>query len=212
MAFGNSLYTQQGTTTNDQFVTSLYEGYLQRDPDSGGYSAWLNYLNGGGSRDTARSGFANSGEFQQNVSRLCVTTSGTTGIKYVMADAAGSTRVVMSGSSIIARHDFLPFGEELWSPETPRSAQVFSSTGSDAVAERPSAGSERLSNGQSAERYLSRPPPAQENAQTSGSSQDLCRQARNMPVAQSRLAARGETSHGRPERGASKTDFTPRFS
>jgi RHS repeat-associated protein len=35
------------------------------------------------------------------------------GLKYVLADVQGSTRAVMSGSSIIARHDYLPFGEEI---------------------------------------------------------------------------------------------------
>ena len=35
------------------------------------------------------------------------------GLKYVLADVQSSTRVVMSGSQIVARHDYLPFGEEL---------------------------------------------------------------------------------------------------
>jgi len=34
-------------------------------------------------------------------------------VNYVLQDVQGSTRAVMSGTSVIARHDFLPFGEEM---------------------------------------------------------------------------------------------------
>jgi RHS repeat-associated protein len=34
-------------------------------------------------------------------------------INYVLQDVQGSTRAVMSGNWIVARHDFLPFGEEI---------------------------------------------------------------------------------------------------
>jgi len=34
-------------------------------------------------------------------------------INYVLQDVQGSTRAVMSGTSVIARHDFQPFGEEI---------------------------------------------------------------------------------------------------
>src|SRR6266536_1035622 len=34
-------------------------------------------------------------------------------VRYVLQDIQGSTRVVMSGSAIVARHDYLPFGEEI---------------------------------------------------------------------------------------------------
>ncbi|MEK6280518.1 MAG: RHS repeat-associated core domain-containing protein [Acidobacteriota bacterium] len=39
--------------------------------------------------------------------------SGGGGLKYVMQDIQGSTRAVMSGGSVVARHDYLPFGEEI---------------------------------------------------------------------------------------------------
>jgi len=39
---------------------------------------------------------------------------GTGGTHYLMADVQGSTRLVMNGSGAIeARHDYLPFGEEI---------------------------------------------------------------------------------------------------
>jgi RHS repeat-associated protein len=39
--------------------------------------------------------------------------NGTSGVRYVMQDIQGSTRAVMDGTSIVARHDYLPFGEEI---------------------------------------------------------------------------------------------------
>jgi RHS repeat-associated protein len=52
----------------------------------------------------------NAGVYNVVISGTRVTASP---INYVLQDVQGSTRAVMSGTSIIARHDFLPFGEEL---------------------------------------------------------------------------------------------------
>jgi RHS repeat-associated protein len=41
------------------------------------------------------------------------TSLATSPVKYVLQDVQGSTRAVMSGTSVIARHDFFPFGEEI---------------------------------------------------------------------------------------------------
>jgi RHS repeat-associated protein len=120
--FTSSEYTGL-TTTNSQYVNDLYESFLQRAADSGGYTNWMNALTGGSSRTDVRNGFAYSLEFQGNVMRLCPTTaSGTStsaNLKYMMSDAQGSTRAVMNNSgsgtsTIIARKDYLPYGEEIW--------------------------------------------------------------------------------------------------
>jgi RHS repeat-associated protein len=117
--FTSTEYANLGTS-NAQYVTDLYAGYLGRSPDSGGYNAWLSMLNGGTSRADVRNGFAYSSEFQADVTALCVGTASTSAnIKYVLSDAQGSTRAAMnnsgSGSStVISRHDYLPFGEEIW--------------------------------------------------------------------------------------------------
>lgn len=34
-------------------------------------------------------------------------------VNYELQDVQGSTRAVMSGTNVVARHDFLPFGEEI---------------------------------------------------------------------------------------------------
>jgi RHS repeat-associated protein len=52
----------------------------------------------------------NSGVYNVVISGASVTASP---VNYVFQDVQGSTRAVMSGTYVIARHDFLPFGEEL---------------------------------------------------------------------------------------------------
>ena len=121
--FGASLFNSVEylnlNTTNAQYITDLYEGYLQRAPDSQGFNFWLDILNGGATRATIRQGFADSIEFNNLVTSLCGTGGITTGLRYVLSDQQGSARTVMNNSgvgtsSVVARHDYLPFGEEIW--------------------------------------------------------------------------------------------------
>ncbi|MFZ0751281.1 MAG: DUF4214 domain-containing protein, partial [Pyrinomonadaceae bacterium] len=121
-SLGASLFTSteyaNRNRTNGEFVTDLYAGYLGRSPDSGGYDYWLAALSGS-TRDQVRLGFAYSQEFQNNLAALCVSTSSTSAnLKYVLYDIQGTARAVMnnngSSSAVVARHDYLPFGEELW--------------------------------------------------------------------------------------------------
>lgn len=110
-------------TIHHNYVVDLYMAFLQRTYDTGGYNNWINALQGGATFTQVRNGFAYSLEFQNNVVRLCPGTSSSTStsanLKYVLTDLQGSSRAVMnnsgSGSStIVARHDYLPFGEEIW--------------------------------------------------------------------------------------------------
>jgi TolB protein len=50
--------------SNEQYVTILYRAFFNREPDSGGYSGWLGYLNTGASRQWVLAGFINSQEFK----------------------------------------------------------------------------------------------------------------------------------------------------
>ena len=122
---GTALFTssEYTNTNHNTYVTDLYQAFLQRAPDSGGQAYWLAALSGGSTFAQVRHGFAYSLEFQNNVVRLCPTTSSGTStsanLKYVLTDVQGSARALMnnsgSGSStIVARHDYLPFGEEIW--------------------------------------------------------------------------------------------------
>ena len=123
---GATLFTSTEYTNTDPgtYVTDLYAAFLQRTPDSGGYQNWMNAISGGSTFAQVRDGFAYSLEFQGNVVKLCPSTSSSTStsaeLKYVLTDLQGSNRALMnnsgSGSStIVARHDYLPFGEEIWS-------------------------------------------------------------------------------------------------
>jgi Ca2+-binding RTX toxin-like protein len=52
--------------SNEQFVTQLYQGILDRNPDSGGLNGWVSALNTGQlSKIDVTNGFLNSPEFQQ---------------------------------------------------------------------------------------------------------------------------------------------------
>lgn len=55
--------------------------------------------------------------------------TGPAGLVYRMADHLGSTRLAMQGSSVLARYDYLPFGERIGSGINSRSS-LYGSTGS----------------------------------------------------------------------------------
>ncbi len=114
-------------------MTDLYAGYLGRVPDGYGGPAWLAALNNGTSREEVRHGFGYSAEFQNDVAQLCVTTSSSNpNYKYVLSDLQGTTRAVMnnygSSSAVIARHDYLPFGEEIWTGSYRSSSYSYGNT------------------------------------------------------------------------------------
>ena len=122
---GTALFTssEYTNTNHHNYVTDLYAAFLQRTPDSGGYNNWMSALAGGATFTQVRNAFAYSLEFQGNVVRLCAGTSSSTStsanIKYVLNDAVGSARALMNNngsgtSTVVSRHDYLPFGEEIW--------------------------------------------------------------------------------------------------
>ena len=54
-------------TNNEQYLAILYRAFFNRDPDPGGFSYWLNQLNGGALRQDVLDGFI----FAQEFSNLC---------------------------------------------------------------------------------------------------------------------------------------------
>jgi Domain of unknown function (DUF4214) len=61
-----SQFAQNLPTFNRAFVLVEYFGYLRRDPDPGGFNAWLNFLNAHpGDFRTMVNGFVNSLEYRQ---------------------------------------------------------------------------------------------------------------------------------------------------
>jgi RHS repeat-associated protein len=110
--FNSADYALRARTDRD-FVYDIYKAYLQREPDQGGWDAWTNAIPANG-RPAVRQGFAASTEFGDNVGLLCAT-SGPGGVRYLLMDHQGSTRVVMNeAGAVVARHDMMPYGEEIW--------------------------------------------------------------------------------------------------
>ncbi len=112
-SFGRSLFAAQvndASISNTQYVTNLYEGFLQRGPDAGGLGWW--------------SGQATVGEGRQNVLNafaVCIPFRELSATLYreafwLVADRLGTPRMIVAKSGTLAgikRHDYLPFGEEL---------------------------------------------------------------------------------------------------
>ncbi|MBO4636282.1 MAG: DUF4214 domain-containing protein [Clostridiales bacterium] len=64
--FFSSEFTNQNVS-NGEYVTRLYRTFMNREPDEGGYNAWLAQLDEGVSREDVFNGFAGSIEF----ARIC---------------------------------------------------------------------------------------------------------------------------------------------
>lgn len=62
-------------TSNEEFLTKLYDSCLRRSPDESGFSYWINQLNGGASRDFVLSGFVNSDEYRAYCDSMGVSTA-----------------------------------------------------------------------------------------------------------------------------------------
>lgn len=107
-SFGRSLFAGQvndPNITNQQFVTNLYEGFLQRGPDAAGLAFWS-----GGSKQWALDGMASSIAFHQLAATLYRETY------WLVSDHLGTPRMVVDKTGSLAgvkRHDYLPFGEEV---------------------------------------------------------------------------------------------------
>ena len=155
----SNLINSGSYATNTLYVTALYYAYLQRGPDSGGLSWWLNDANTNGRAHTL-SAFAGSSGFQTLVAGVYGTDStddtraqrfvkdmydGATGVDptstqmqqgvqsldaaaaqgqaqvitaaQTMATNLGTAGMIVDKSGSLAsvkRHDYLPFGEELY--------------------------------------------------------------------------------------------------
>jgi RHS repeat-associated protein len=109
---GRALFTAQVTDmsiTNTQYVTNLYEGFLQRGPDSGGLSFWVGQA--ARSRQNVLNAFAVSGTFQELAGTLYREAF------WLVSDHLGTPRMIVDKSGSLAgvkRNDYLPFGEELY--------------------------------------------------------------------------------------------------
>jgi len=115
--FGRSLFAGQvndGSISNTQYVTNLYEAFLQRGPDAGGLSFWSGQASVGTGRQNVLSQFATCGPFRELAGTLYREAF------WLVADQLGTPRMIVNKSGSLAsvkRHDYLPFGEEIGGPQ-----------------------------------------------------------------------------------------------
>lgn len=111
---GRALFAAQvndASLSNTQFVINLYEGFLQRGPDDGGLGWWSGQANVGQGRQNVLNAFATCGAFRELAGTLYREAN------WLVADQLGTPRMIVnkSGSlSGVKRHDYLPFGEEIF--------------------------------------------------------------------------------------------------
>jgi RHS repeat-associated protein len=114
-SFGRSLFAAQvndGSISNTQFVTNLYEAFLQRGPDAGGLGFWSGQASVGSARQNVLNAFATCGSFYDLAGTLYREAF------WLVSDRLGTPRMIVNKSGTLAsvkRHDYLPFGEELFS-------------------------------------------------------------------------------------------------
>jgi len=110
---GRNLFAAQvndAGLSNTQYVTNLYEGFLQRGPDAGGLGWWSGQATVGQGRQNVLNAFAVSSAFRELAGTLY------RDAYWLVADHLGTPRMVVNKSGTLAgvkRHDYLPFGEEL---------------------------------------------------------------------------------------------------
>jgi len=110
---GRNLFAAQvndAGLSNTQYVTNLYEGFLQRGPDAAGLGWWSGQATVGQGRQNVLNAFAASSAFRELAATLYREAY------WLVADHLGTPRMVVNKSGTLAgvkRHDYLPFGEEL---------------------------------------------------------------------------------------------------
>src|SRR5947207_3538197 len=106
-----ALQVSDYSISDQQFVTNLYEGFLQRGPDAGGLGFWTSCAAGGPqNRQNVLNAFAGCGAFHAVGGTLYREAF------WLVADRLGTPRMIVDKSGSLAsvrRHDYLPFGEEL---------------------------------------------------------------------------------------------------
>jgi RHS repeat-associated protein len=97
------------TRTVTEYVTDLYEAFLQRTPDTGGLNFWVGNTNTNG-RAATLAAFKAAGEYAALAGSLWRETF------WFVDDHVGTPRMLIGNAGSLAsvkRHDYLPFGEEL---------------------------------------------------------------------------------------------------
>ena len=111
-AMGAEIFQATGynsSHTVEQYVTDLYEAFLQRAPDGPGLNFWVNNTNSNG-RAATLAAFQASSEFGELAGTLYRESF------WLVGDHLGTPRMIIGRAGSLAsikRHDYLPFGEDL---------------------------------------------------------------------------------------------------
>jgi len=116
---GRELLASQVTNFSigeSQFVTNLYEAFMQRGPDAGGLGFWTSQagINNAAQRQNVLNAFATCGPARDLSGTLYRE------VFWLVSDQLGTPRIVVNKSGSLAsvkRHDYLPFGEEIGSAQ-----------------------------------------------------------------------------------------------
>jgi len=131
--FGRSLFAGQvndSSISDTQFVTNLYEAFLQRGPDAGGLGWWSGQATLGQGRQNVLNAFAGCTAFRDLSATLYREAN------WLVSDQLGTPRMIVnkSGSlSSMRRHDYFRLGS---GPEFKRIALIRSSTEKQGHAKR----------------------------------------------------------------------------
>jgi hypothetical protein len=96
--------------SDTQFVTNLYEAFLQRGPDAGGLGWWSGQATVGTGRQNVLGAFAGCPAFRDLSGTLYREAN------WLVSDHLGTPRMIVNKTGSLAsvkRHDYLPFGEEI---------------------------------------------------------------------------------------------------
>src|SRR5260370_11750580 len=113
---GRALFAAQvndGSISNTQYVTNLYEAFLQRGPDAGGLTFWSGGATPGTGRQNVLNAFATCPAFRDLSGTLYRE------VYWLVADQLGTTRMVVDKPGSLAgikRHHYLPFREKIARP------------------------------------------------------------------------------------------------
>jgi hypothetical protein len=91
--FGRSLFAAQvndANVSNTQYVTNLYEAFLQRGPDAGGLGWWAAQASVGTGRQNVLNAFATCGAFRELSGTLYREAN------WLVADQLGTPRMVVT--------------------------------------------------------------------------------------------------------------------
>jgi RHS repeat-associated protein len=110
--FNSSEYTSRPGLTPHDFVYDLYQAFLPYAPDQGGWDWWTSQVGSNWqNKQTVLDAFINAGPYGQTAGTLYRE------VFWLMPDQLGTPRMIAerTGSLVgIKRHDYLPFGEELF--------------------------------------------------------------------------------------------------